>query len=229
MKKSRTNNCHDWGGINLSGIDFNGFSRSPGWVGYFYSSELALLHIKKSSTMISSFFDINEFFMLSALSYDEDTDIFNLDPDDPDDHRSIQKNNLFADSYLKAIEYGFLQQYEGLYEKYLDEEMRLPIREVDLPAYILRLDFDSSIFLEFCEVVMAYYFSPVIGQRCFLINPKLGIALYPHDDIGYGCISLNNTAKEKALLVDFLKFCEHGGVFKAFIEPVNFVDDKLNS
>lgn len=123
---------------------------------------------------------------------------------------------------MKAIEYGFLQQYEGLYEKYLDEEMQLPIREMDLPAHILRLDFDSSIFLEFCEVVMAYYFSPVIGQRCFLINPKLGIALYPHDDIGYGCISLNNTATEKALLVDFLKFCEQSEMFKVFVESVNF-------
>lgn len=220
--KLKINNNISWGGINLSGIDFNGFSSSPGWVGYFYSSELELSSIRKSSQMVGSFFNIDEFFMLSALSYDKDEDIFDLDSNDPDDYRSIQKNNLFADSYLKAIEYGFLQQYEGLYEKYLDEEMRLPIREMDLPAHILRLDFDSSIFLEFCEVAMAYYFSPVIGQRCFLINPKLGIALYPHDDIGYGCISLNNTATEKALLVDFLKFCEQGEMFKVFVESVNF-------
>lgn len=220
--KLKINNNISWGGINLSGIDFNGFSSSPGWVGYFYSSELELSSIKKSSQMVGSFFNIDEFFMLSALSYDKDEDIFDLDSNDPDDYRSIQKNNLFADSYLKAIEYGFLQQYEGLYEKYLDEEMRLPIREMDLPAHILRLDFDSSIFLEFCEVAMAYYFSPVIGQRCFLINPKLGIALYPHDDIGYGCISLNNTATEKALLVDFLKFCEQSEMFKVFVESVNF-------
>ncbi|WP_435932728.1 hypothetical protein ACSF86_04050 [Moraxella bovoculi] len=220
--KLKINNNISWGGINLSGIDFNGFSSSPGWVGYFYSSELELSSIKKSSQMVGSFFNIGEFFMLSALSYDKDEDIFDLDSNDPDDYRSIQKNNLFADSYLKAIEYGFLQQYEGLYEKYLDEEMRLPIREMDLPAHILRLDFDSSIFLEFCEVAMAYYFSPVIGQRCFLINPKLGIALYPHDDIGYGCISLNNTATEKALLVDFLKFCEQSEMFKVFVESVNF-------
>lgn len=220
--KLKINNNISWGGINLSGIDFNGFSSSPGWVGYFYSSELELSSIRKSSQMVGSFFNIDEFFMLSALSYDKDEDIFDLDSSDPDDYRSIQKNNLFADSYLKAIEYGFLQQYEGLYEKYLDEEMRLPIREMDLPAHILRLDFDSSIFLEFCEVAMAYYFSPVIGQRCFLINPKLGIALYPHDDIGYGCISLNNTATEKALLVDFLKFCEQSEMFKVFVESVNF-------
>lgn len=220
--KLKINNNISWGGINLSGIDFNGFSSSPGWVGYFYSSELELSSIRKSSQMVGSFFNIDEFFMLSALSYDKDEDIFDLDSNDPDDYRSIQKNNLFADSYLKAIEYGFLQQYEGLYEKYLDEEMRLPIREMDLPAHILRLDFDSSIFLEFCEVAMAYYFSPVIGQRCFLINPKLGIALYPHDDIGYGCISLNNTATEKALLVDFLKFCEQSEMFKVFVESVNF-------
>lgn len=220
--KLKINNNISWGGINLSGIDFNGFSSSPGWVGYFYSSELELSSIRKSSQMVGSFFNIDEFFMLSALSYDKDEDIFDLDSNEPDDYRSIQKNNLFADSYLKAIEYGFLQQYEGLYEKYLDEEMRLPIREMDLPAHILRLDFDSSIFLEFCEVAMAYYFSPVIGQRCFLINPKLGIALYPHDDIGYGCISLNNTATEKALLVDFLKFCEQSEMFKVFVESVNF-------
>ncbi len=217
-KSSKLKNNINVGSVNLSGINFNGFSSSPGWVGYFYSPELELSGIKKSSQMINSFFNIDDFFMLSALSYEKDEDIFNLNPDDFDDDRTIQKNNLFANSYLKAIEYGFLQPYEGLYKKYLDEEMQLPIREVDLPAHILRLDFDSSVFLEFCEVVMAYYFSPVVGQQCFLINPRLGIALYPHDDIGYGCISLNNTAEEKALLVSFLQFCAKDGGFRAFIE-----------
>lgn len=217
-KSSKLKNNINIGGVNLSGINFNGFSSSPGWVGYFYSPELELSGIKKSSQMINSFFNIDDFFMLSALSYDKDKDIFDLDPNDPDDHLSIQQNNLFANSYFKAIEYGFLQPYEGLYEKYLDEEMQLPIKEVDLPAHILRLDFDSSVFLEFCEVVMAYYFSPVVGQQCFLISPKLGVALYPHDDIGYGCISLNNTTEEKALLVDFLQFCANDEVFGAFIE-----------
>lgn len=217
-KSSKLKNNINVGSVNLSGINFNGFSSSPGWVGYFYSPELELSGIKKSSQMINSFFNIDDFFMLSALSYEKDEDIFNLNPDDFDDDRTIQKNNLFANSYLKAIEYGFLQPYEGLYKKYLDEEMQLPIREVDLPAHILRLDFDSSVFLEFCEVVMAYYFSPVVGQQCFLINPRLGIALYPHDDIGYGCISLNNTAEEKALLVNFLQFCAKDGGFRAFIE-----------
>ena len=216
--KLKINNNISWGGINLSGIDFNGFSSSPGWVGYFYSSELELSSIKKSSQMVGSFFNIDEFLMLSALSYDKDEDIFDLDSNDPDDYRSIQKNNLFANSYFKAIEYGFLQPYEGLYEKYLDEEMQLPIKAVDLPAHILRLDFDSSVFLEFCEVVIAYYFSPVVGQKCFLINPKLGIALYPHDDIGYGCISLNNNYKEKMILVDFLKFCNKDGYFDIYLD-----------
>lgn len=216
--KLKINNHINWGGINLSGINFNGFSSSPGWVGYFYSPELELSGIKKSSQMINSFFNIDDFFMLSALSYEKDKDIFNLNPDDFDDDRTIQKNNLFTNSYLKAIEYGFLQPYEGLYKKYLDEEMQLPIREVDLPAHILRLDFDSSVFLEFCEVVMAYYFSPVVGQQCFLINPKLGIALYPHDDIGYGCISLNNNYKEKMILVDFLKFCNKDSYFDIYLD-----------
>ena len=217
-KSSKLKNNINIGGVNLSGINFNGFSSSPGWVGYFYSPELELSGIKKSSQMINSFFNIDDFFMLSALSYDKDKDIFNLDSNDPDDHLSIQQNNLFANSYFKAIEYGFLQPCEGLYEKYLDEEMQLPIKEVDLPAHILRLDFDSSVFLEFCEVVMAYYFSPVVGQQCFLISPKLGVALYPHDDIGYGCISLNNITEEKALLVDFLQFCAKDEAFGAFIE-----------
>ncbi|MFC0821282.1 hypothetical protein [Moraxella marmotae] len=102
--------------------------------------------------------------MLSALSYDKDKDIYDLDTEDEDDCWEMKKNELFANSCYKAIEYGFLQEYEGLYEKFIDEEMQLPIREIDVPAHILRLDFDSSIFLEFCKVVMAYYFSPVIGQ-----------------------------------------------------------------
>lgn len=215
--KSKINNNAKCGGIKLSGINFNNFSSSLGWVGYFNGLADPRV-VKQASRVIEEFFNINDFFMISALSYDKDHDIFDLDPEDPDDCISILKNELFADAYHRAIKYGFLQEFEGLYEKFLDEEMQLPIRNIDLPAYILRLDFDSSVFLEFCEVLMAYYFSPVIGQRCFLINPKLGIALYPHDERGYGCISLNNIAGEKALLVDFLKFCGQNEVFEVFIK-----------
>lgn len=84
--KLKINNNISWGGINLSGINFNGFSSSPGWVGYFCSSELELSSIKKSSQMVGSFFNIDEFFMLSALSYDKDENIFDLDSNDPDDY-----------------------------------------------------------------------------------------------------------------------------------------------
>lgn len=216
LSKSKINNNVNWGGINLGGINFNSFSSSLGWVGHF-NGLADPRAIKQASRVIEEFFNIHDFFMISALSYDKNHDIFDLEADNPDDYRNILKNELFADNYYKAIKYGFLQDFDGLYEKFLDEEMQLPPRDVDLPAYILRLDFDSSIFLNFCEVLMAYYFSPVIGQRCFLINPKLGIVLYPHDDSGYGCISLNNIAEEKALLMDFLNFCGRDEAFKVFI------------
>ncbi|MFC0821283.1 hypothetical protein [Moraxella marmotae] len=54
--KLKTNSNTTLNYANLSGINFNGFSSSPGWVGYFYSSELELSSIKRSSQMISSFF-----------------------------------------------------------------------------------------------------------------------------------------------------------------------------
>ncbi|VEG13958.1 hypothetical protein [Moraxella cuniculi] len=203
--KLKTNNA-----VNLMGINFNSFSSSSGWAGYFYTPDLTGLHeIKQASQLVETFFNINDFFMISALSYNKNKNIFDLNPDDPDDHRDILKNRLFGESYKKAIDYGFLQESNEMF--FLESEQ-------GILAQMLRLDFDSSVFLEFCEVLMAYYFSPVIGQECFLINPKLGIALYPHDDHGYGCISLNNTDEEKRLLVDFLKFCAQNDSFEVFIE-----------
>ena len=49
----------------------------------------------------------------------------------------------------------------------------------------------------------------------YTINPKLGIALYPHDDIGYGCISLTD---DTSLAERFLEFCNEDKYFYSIFD-----------
>ena len=49
--------------------------------------------------------------------------------------------------------------------------------------------------------------------------PTLKIALYPHEDIGYGCISLSDDCSKA---IEFLNFCSKDDKFEVvFSENIN--------
>lgn len=78
-------------------IDFNGFSRSKKWVGYFGANDLGdTANIKRASKLLERFFseDLDGFFLLSALVYDDNSEI---------------------DDELKQSSY--LEEYLSLYEE----------------------------------------------------------------------------------------------------------------
>lgn len=65
---------------------------------------------------------------------------------------------------------------------------------------------------------MMMYLKPhqlVVGDLCVLISPKLQIALYPHDDIGFGVIALDDDPR---LGIEFLRFCEKNERFSVHID-----------
>ena len=185
--------------ISFDKINFNSFSSSPGWVGYFYARDLTMQSvIQLSSKIIESFFkdSMNDFFLLTALAYDDSASIPEF---------SNLEVSYYENVYNKAKEMGVLIPYNGLIEDFYEDN------KYPFPANIMSLSFDKQDILSFCELSMAYKYNKVVGDHCFLVNPKLKIALYPHEDIGYGCISLSDDCNKA---IEFLNFCSKDDKFE---------------
>ncbi|ERH27748.1 hypothetical protein HMPREF9065_01067 [Aggregatibacter sp. oral taxon 458 str. W10330] len=187
-------------------INFNGFSTSNKWVGYFKAKDLSDVgNIKRASELLKTFFckDLDNFFLLSALVYDDDSDI-----DDGIRESEYLEEYLFL--YEEAKKSNFLNDYDGVYKEYFES---IDLKdEKQPPISIFNMHFDLNKIFLYCELVLAFYFGKISGGICFLINPKLGIALYPHDDIGYGCISLT---EDTSLSEMFLNFCNKDQYFSS--------------
>lgn len=199
--------------IDLSRIDFHGFSSSKNWIGYFqwigivdetkkseYNQEL----IHKAGLLLYEYFKDcwNDFFVLSGLRYDDEAE------------NETGADELYGNVYNKAKEIGLLIPVDDEYEKWSDYKwFKLP--KTQIPLHFLRFCFDKDFILPYSEMAMAMVFGKICGQKCFLINPKLQIALYPHDDIGYGCIDLGDNPK---ILTDFLNYCDKNQDFISHIE-----------
>ncbi|MGV6988170.1 hypothetical protein ACWA5Z_04100 [Testudinibacter sp. P80/BLE/0925] len=185
--------------IHLANINFNGFSSSSTWIGYFEETELVepLNGIKLACELFYNFFsnDLNDFILISALCFDDKAD---LDP----------RFNDYNGIYEISKEKGYLKPLTDNYIKYLDGSPLL--------ANHLSIHFDNDFFIPFCEMVMALSYSKVVGQVCFLINPKLQIALYPHDDTGFGVITLNENF---SMGIEFLQYCGKNEFFDYYIDP----------
>lgn len=184
--------------VNLKNINFSGFSNSKNWIGYFeekYHKDNCL--VKESISLFNDFFksDVNSFFLLSSLVYYDNGAISEELIDYIDLYKKVRQENILRESVN-----------ERTYENNKDY--------IDLS--LLNLCFDYNIFMPLCELVMKLSFSNILGQTCFLINPKLQIALYPHDDIGFGIIALDD---DPTLGIEFLRFCEKDSRFRIHIEP----------
>lgn len=76
--------------------------------------------------------------------------------------------------------------------------------EILLPAICLRIDalkFDE--IKDLAKLLMLYTYS--LNEWCFFIFSSLNLALYPHDERGFGCTRLNDDTKNGR---EFLEFCK---------------------
>ena len=89
--------------------------------------------------------------------------------------------------------------------------------EILLPAICLRIDilkFDE--IKDLAKLLMLYTYS--LNEWCFFIFPSLNLALYPHDERGFGCIGLNDDTKNG---LSFLEFCKREKNAKVVLREQN--------
>ncbi|WP_261832376.1 hypothetical protein [Leminorella grimontii] len=182
--------------FSLNDINFSGFSASESWAGYFEINKgFSFSLIEEAISLFEGFFKEKDekIMVLTALSFDDRKE---------DDEETIRK-------------------YHSLYEQMKGKRLLLPMTEPYedylygdsvLPADSLSISFIKNDFVEMSKLMMCH--AGVIGEVCFYINPLLNIAVYPHDDVGFGCIGLNS---EKSSCQEFLHYCSKSKNFNVFI------------
>ena len=138
----------------------------------------------------------NEVFVISALNYD-DTNLSD---------ETLEVKTLH-DKFKKL---GILQEPNEHFDLGLDGEILLP-------AICLRIDalkFDE--IKDLAKLLMLYTYS--LNEWCFFIFPSLNLALYPHDEKGFGCIGLNDDTKNGR---EFLGFCKKEKNAKVVLKEQN--------
>ena len=176
-------------GFDIGNINFNSFGSSSIWEGCFEKKNVfSLSLIENSINIVKSFFGPcwEGFFAISALSYD----------DDCEKDEEIEK--CYGKLYEKAKKTGYLRELDSDFESYL-------YGEIPLPASSLSLHFKREDYSDMCRLLMGH--GGVVGQVFFLINLEIGIAIYPHGDIGFGFISFNeNECLCKNILKEMHKY-----------------------
>lgn len=184
------------GSILLNRFNFSGFSSSSTWIGYFESNkEHNLTLIRNALKLTYGFFknDLDSFIMISALKYSSEYNFRN-------------ENKYYKRLSDIAQKYNLIQPITDGFERYL-------YGDISLPANCLTISFDKKSFLCLSKLVMGC--NAILGEVCFLIPPKLNITIYPHEDIGFGVISLSDN---KNLGIEFLKYCAKDKNFMVHIE-----------
>ena len=174
--------------LKLSDINFNSFSHSKNWIGFFeIEDENWASGVDAALKLFDKYFNKfkNEAFVISALNYD-DTNLSD----------ETLKIKHLHDKFKKL---GILQEPNEHFNLGLDGEILLP-------AICLRIDalrFDE--IKDLAKLLMLYTYS--LNEWCFFIFPSLNLALYPHDEKGFGCTRLNDNTKNGR---EFLEFCKKG-------------------
>ncbi|MCE9994533.1 hypothetical protein LZ633_21430 [Enterobacter asburiae] len=185
--------------FSLSDINFSGFSVSKKWTGHFeINKKFAFSLVDEAISLFEDFFSTDdEIIIIIALSFDDSRE---------DDSEILKKYQAL---YKKIRTKKLLSPMTDSFEKYL-------YGESSLPASCLNFSFSRDDFLDLSRLIMCH--AGVIGQVCFYINPSLNIAIYPHDDIGFGCIALNDDNKA---CLDFLNHCSTNENFNVCINDEN--------
>ncbi|QEM82669.1 hypothetical protein [Halomonas binhaiensis] len=179
--------------FSLDEIDFSGFSSSPGWVGYFeLVDDFSFSQVDHAFELFNEFFNssLNGFFILSALSYCDNKE---------DDNEVITRYGKY---YEIVKEKKLIKPMTPEFESYLWGDR-------DMPANFLTIEFSNELIEPISKLIMCH--AGIVGQSLFLVHPELNIVIYPHEDIGFGCISLNG---DKSTAVNFLKHCQSSSSFR---------------
>jgi hypothetical protein len=184
--------------VELNKINFLGFSSSKNWMGYFEfrkdGKNDRITACNHALRLVYSYFINKSFFTVSALAYTKNT--------------ILSKDIGFL--FLKAKKYNLIQKLSSDIDGYL-------IGDHDLLAHNISISFNQRAFIILSKLVMLS--DDVIGDACFFILPDLGLAIYPHEDIGYGCISLSDDCNNA---IEFLNFCSKDEGFEVvFSEKIN--------
>lgn len=210
--------------IDLSRIDFHSFNCSKNLVGsfywrgfddentgkYIYYEEL----IHKASLLVYDYFKDcwNDFFILSGLRYCEE---YEEEPKVEKSSFSPKLQKQYDEIFDKAKEKGWLIPFNDEYDRWHNYRW-FNLAKTQIPLHFLRFCFDSDFTLQFSELsALKGGETKIIGETCFLINPKLQLALYTHWDIGYACIDLGDNPQT---ILDFLKYCDTSEDFVSHIE-----------
>ena len=187
--------------LKLSDINFNSFIHSKNWIGFFeIEDENWTSGVDTALKLFDKYFYKfkKEVFVISALNYD-DTNLSD---------ETLEVKHLH-DKFKKL---GILQEPNEHFDLGLNGEILLP-------AICLRIDalkFDE--IKDLAKLLMLYTYS--LNEWCFFIFPNLNLALYPHDEKGFGCIGLNDDTKSG---LNFLEFCKREKNAKVVIkEQINF-------
>lgn len=180
----------------LKKINFSGFSSSLGWIGYFErKGKFNLDLIDESIKLFDSFFSSSKNSMtISALSFD-DTRIVEDD---------IEKK--YGKIYKKYVEKEVIFTLNDEYESYL-------YGDIEFPVSLIKCSKDKETFIDLSKLLMCY--NKILGQICFYIDLNYGLAIYPHDDTGFGCIVLNDNYEAG---YEFLNSCKKNGEFDVYIQ-----------
>ena len=172
--------------LKFSDINFNSFSHSKNWIGFFeIEDESWASGVDTALKLFDKYFNKfkNEAFVISTLNYD-DTNLSD---------EALEVKTLH-DKFKKL---GILQEPNEHFNLGLDGEILLP-------AIYLRIDalgFDE--IKDLAKLLMLYTYS--LNEWCFFIFPSLKLAIYPHDENGFGCTRLNDDTKNG---LNFLEFCK---------------------
>lgn len=192
--------------IPLKRICFNDLKQSQCWVGSFSAKHQDVKAIDNAMQLMQDFFasKTDDFFVLSALAYENKTPQVSLD-----------EEILYR--YEQAKQTGFLQPLSDEFLSWIQGRSQFLYQ-------FINFTFNAEYYVPFVKMMM--YLKPhqlVVGDLCVLISPKLQIALYPHDDIGFGVIALDDDPK---LGIEFLRFCEKDERFSVHIDADALKDSK---
>ena len=185
--------------LKLSDINFNSFSHSKNWIGFFeIEDENWTSGVDTALKLFDKYFNKfkKEVFVISALNYDN-TNLSN---------ETLEVKTLH-DKFKKL---GILQEPNEHFDLGLNSEILLP-------TICLRIDalrFDE--IKDLAKLLMLYTYS--LNEWCFFIFPNLNLALYPHDERGFGCTRLNDDTKNGR---EFLEFCKKEKNAKVILKEQN--------
>lgn len=169
--------------ILIDNVDLNSYSSSKGFVGYLEKSGCYSDQLVRDVVAIFSKFvceHAEETFLVSSLYVDDDVD-FLRDESDLTDKQIASVENLASLALLKKIHFDdFGDDYDS--EEYQNEISNLAL-EFDVNP-ILSLDIDNLSLL-MRETIS----NCAIGGHCFLVLVDKKVIFYPHDDVGFGMIS----------------------------------------